>query len=294
MYNYGKIVPIVNIVGVVLLKISVYQVDAFTSKACKGNPAAVCLVDSSLSESAMLDIAAEMNLSETAFIEPLEGEGLPDTALYSIRWFTPKMEMALCGHATLAASKVIFECLGFEGNRILFRSMSGELESRRHARGFTLDFPADELQEPGPASDLLDAMGIRKYKEIIYGKNTGKLVVRLHSENEVRSLRPNFERMNKVKACFPIKGVGVTAEGEGGYDIVSRYFNPWAGVNEDPVTGSVHTVLAPYWSAVLGKKELKAMQASARCGEILIRMSGGGRLEFIGNAVVVLQGEIYL
>lgn len=280
--------------GVVSLKISVYQVDAFTSKACKGNPAAVCLVDSGLPESAMLDIAAEMNLSETAFIQPLTGSSLPDTALYSIRWFTPKVEMPLCGHATLAASKVIFESLGFKGNRILFRSMSGELESRRHGGGFTLDFPEDQLQEPGPSSDLLEAMGIRRYKEIVYGRNTGKLVIRLHNEKEVRDLRPNFERMNSVKACFPVKGVGVTAEGDGDYDIVSRYFNPWAGVNEDPVTGSVHTVLAPYWSSILGKRELRALQASERCGEILIRIIGGGRLEFIGDAVVVLQGEIYL
>lgn len=283
-----------DIMGVVSLKISVYQVDAFTSKVCKGNPAAVCLVDGILTEDTMLDIAAEMNLSETAFIQPLTGSGPADTDMYSIRWFTPKVEMPLCGHATLAASKVIFECLGFRGNRILFKSMSGELESRKHAGGFTLDFPADQLQEPGPASDLLDAMGIGKYKEIVYGRNTGKLVIRLHSEKEVRSLRPDFERMNSVRACFPVKGVAVTAEGEGEHDIVSRYFNPWAGVNEDPVTGSVHTVLAPYWSAILGKRELRALQASERCGEILIRITGDGRLEFIGDAVVVLQGEIYL
>jgi PhzF family phenazine biosynthesis protein len=280
--------------GVVLLKISVYQVDAFTTNACKGNPAAICLADSSLPTNLMLDIAAEMNRSETAFIQPLEDCNLSDTAHYSIRWFAPKAEMPLCGHATLAASKVIFDCLGFEGNRILFKSMSGELESRRHAKGFTLDFPADEPEKPGPVSDLLEAMGIRKYMDIVYGKNTGKLVIRLHSEKEVRSLRPDFERLKSVKGCFSVKGIAVTAEGEGDHDIVSRYFNPWAGVNEDPVTGSVHTVLAPYWSAILGKNELRALQASERCGEILIRIVGGGRLEFIGDAVVVLQGEIYL
>ena len=272
----------------------IYQVDAFTSKACKGNPAAVCLVDRDIEDEVFLDVAEEMNLSETAFIQPLEGGTPLKTVMYSIRWFTPKMEMPLCGHATLAAAKVIFDCFGFKGDRILFKSMSGELESRRHARGFTLDFPEDEPMESGPATDLLEAMGIQKYKELVYGKNTNKLVVRLHSEKEIIGLRPNFERMKAVKACFPIKGVGVTAEGEGDYDIVSRYFNPWAGVNEDPVTGSVHTVLAPYWSAILGKKELRALQASQRGGEILIRMSGGGRLEFIGDAVVVLQGEVYL
>lgn len=276
------------------MKISVYQVDAFTSKVFKGNPAAVCLIDSRIEDEVLLNIAAEMNLSDTAFIQTVEGSSPIKTALYSIRWFSPRMEMPLCGHATLAASKVIFDCLGFPGDRILFKSMSGELESRKHEKGFTLDFPADELREAGPVSELLEVMGIHKYKELIYGRNTNKLVVRLHSEKEVRSLKPDFEKMKTVKSCFPVKGVGITAEGEGDYDIVSRYFNPWAGVNEDAVTGSVHTVLAPYWSAVLHKKELKALQASERCGEIFIREVRDGRLEFTGGAVLVLQGEIYI
>ena len=276
------------------MKISVYQVDAFTSTACRGNPAAVCLVDRGLEDYVMQDIAAEMNLSETTFVQPLEEKSAYGNAHYFIRWFSPKMEMPLCGHATLAASKVIFDCLGFKGDRILFDSKGGKLESGRHAKGFTLDFPADEPVESSPASDILEAMGIRKYKDVVYGRHTNKLVVRLNSEKEVRSLSPNFEKMKSVKVCFPVKGVGVTAEGEGDYDIVSRYFNPWAGVNEDPVTGSVHTVLAPYWSAILGKKELRALQASKRQGEILIRIMSGGRLEFIGDAVLVLQGEILL
>ncbi|HYE83284.1 MAG TPA: PhzF family phenazine biosynthesis protein [Clostridia bacterium] len=276
------------------MKIPVYQVDAFTSKAYKGNPAAVCLVDGKLENAVMQDIAEEMNLSETTFVQQLEENDTAGTAQYYIRWFTPKTEVPLCGHATLAAAKIIFDCLDFQGERVVFRYIGGQLESRRHAKGFTMDFPEDEPLEPGPSSDLLEAMGIRKYKELVYGRNTGKLVVRLNSEAEVRGLRPDFERMKSVKVCFPVKGVGVTAEGQAGYDIVSRYFNPWAGVNEDPVTGSVHTVLAPYWSAILKKRELKALQASQRSGELLIRVAGGGRLEFIGDAVVVMKGEIYL
>jgi len=275
------------------LKIFVYRVDAFTGKGLKGNPAVVCLA-SGLPDEIILSIAAKMNVSETAFIYPLEDVDEIRTAAYSIRWFSPKLEMPLCGHATLAASKVIFDCLSFEGDRILFRSIGGDMEIRRHEKGFTLDFPKDVPKEAEPVPELLEAMGIRKYKELIYGKNTNKFVVRLQSGEEVRSLRPDFERMKFVKAGFPIKGAGVTAEGEGGYDIISRYFNPWAGVNEDPVTGSVHTVLAPYWSAVLGKKELRALQASERCGEILIRIIGDGRLEFIGDAVVADKGEIYV
>ncbi len=276
------------------MRIPVYQVDAFASKAYKGNPAAVCFVDSELSDGAMQDIAAEMNLSETTFLQPLEKSGPDGPGHYYIRWFSPKNEVSLCGHATLAASKVIFDCLGFPGERILFASAGGKLESRRHAKGFTLDFPADKPVEPGPASDILEAMGIGSYKDIVYGSSTNKLVIRLNSGAEVRKLSPDFEKMKSVKACFTIKGVGVTAEGEKGYDIISRYFNPWAGVNEDSVTGSVHTVLAPYWSGILGKKELLALQASERGGELLIRIMDGGRLEFTGDAVVVLQGEILL
>lgn len=290
MYNKNE----TTIAGVVFLKIPVYQVDAFTSKACKGNPAAVGIVDRELTDKVMQDIAAEMNLSETTFIRALAEEGPEGAAHYSIRWFTPKLEVPLCGHATLAAAKVIFDCLGFSGGRILFESSGGKLESKRCDKGFTLDFPADRPVEPGPSADILDAMGIRRYKDVFYGSNTNKLVVRLNSSREVRELSPDFARMKAVKACFPIKGVGVTAEGEEGYDIISRYFNPWAGVDEDPVTGSVHTVLAPYWSSVLGKKELAALQASERGGQLLIRLMDRGRLEFIGDAVVVLQGEILL
>lgn len=276
------------------MKIPVYQVDAFTSHAWKGNPAAVCLVDRWPDDRVMQDIAAEMNLSETTFVCPQEHEDSKGTGQYCIRWFAPRTEVSLCGHATLAASKVIFDCLGFTGEKVIFGSAGGTLESRRHVKGFTLDFPTDEPLEPGPAADILEAMGIEKYRDIFYGRNTGKLVVRMHSAEEVRGLRPDFERLKSVKACFPVKGVGVTAEGDGEYDIVSRYFNPWVGVNEDPVTGSVHTVLAPYWSQVLGRKELKAWQASLRGGELLISVLEGGRLEFIGDAVVVMKGEIFL
>ena len=276
------------------MKIPVYQIDAFTSHAFKGNPAAVCLVDKWPEDRAMQDIAAEMNLSETAFVCPQEHENSEEAGRYSVRWFTPKTEVPLCGHATLASSKLIYDCLGYEGEKILFCYADGILESQRHKKGFTLNFPLDELVEPGPSADILEAMGIEKYRDIFYGSNTGKLVVQLQSAEEVRSLRPDFERLKSIRACFPVKGVGVTAEGDGEYDIVSRYFNPWAGVNEDPVTGSVHTVLAPYWSQKLGRKELKAWQASERGGELLIRVLEGSRLEFIGDAVVVLKGEIFL
>lgn len=276
------------------MRIPVYQVDAFTGKAFKGNPAAVCILDRELDDNVMRDIAAEMNLSETSFLWPLEEPEPDGAAHYSIRWFTPSMEVPLCGHATLASSKVIFDCLGFSGERIQFESAGGRLQSRRHQNGFTLDFPADRPEEPGPASDIIEALGIRRYQDIFYGRNTNKLVIRLQSSREVRAVNPDFARLKEVKVCFPVKGVGVTAEGEEGYDFISRYFNPWAGVNEDPVTGSVHTVLAPYWSSILGKKELMAFQASKRGGQLLIRLLERERLEFTGDAVVVLRGEILI
>lgn len=268
--------------------------DAFTREAFKGNPAAVCLLDQVPEDNKMLNIAAEMNLSETAFVQALEGFDPSEAAMYSIRWFTPKIEVPLCGHATLAASKVIFDELGFNGDKIIFKTLNGEVESRRCKDGYTLYFPADEPVPVEPPSALLKAMGISDFGEAVYGKNTNKLVILLKDEQEIKNLKPDFEKMKLVEAGFPLKGVGVTAKGNAACDIISRYFNPWAGVNEDPVTGSVHTLLAPYWTEKLGKSELKAFQASERGGEILIRMAGKGRVEFTGDAVIIIKGNLYL
>lgn len=272
--------------------ISYYIVDAFADKVFGGNPACVCVMEEPLSESEMLSIASEMNLSETAFVvRPQNGGG---SGPLSLRWFTPVTEVPLCGHATMAASKVLFDELGYPGPQISFATKSGILEIRSSDSGISMDFPADTPEKVEPPAELLDALGIEGYSNAIFGRLTGKLVLQLWREKDIRDIRPDFEAMKKAGSGLPLKGVGVTAGGTGEYDFISRYFNPWAGVNEDPVTGSVHTLLGPYWGELLGKKELRAFQASKRGGSMLIKLLGSGRLELAGRAVVTARGELYL
>lgn len=269
----------------------VYQVDAFTDKVFKGNPAAVCILDREIDEKIMQRVAMEMNLSETAFISK---KNKKDNE-YGIRWFTPTKEVSLCGHATLAASEILFNQLNIPYDEVVFSSKSGELKAYKDAKGIRLDFPSDGAMEASAKEyiDLLKAMGISKYENIIIGKNTKKLVVHLGCQKEVLEINPNFEQMKRLNISS-IKGVGVTAESEYSHDFISRYFNPWAGVNEDPVTGSVHTLLATYWSEILNKDELRAYQASKRGGEIILRLQKNNRLALIGKAKTILKGELYI
>lgn len=269
--------------------IKIYQVDGFTNRLFKGNPAAVCILDEPIEDRIMQSIALEMNLSETAFILHKEKN------IFQLRWFTPKTEVDLCGHATLGASEVLFNGFNLEYNDIVYETKSGRLKIRKDTTGIILDFPSDEpvYNKSVDVEGLLKAMDIQNYKRIFYGKRTNKLVLHMDKEEDIVKIRPNFEDMKKLN-LKDIKGVAVTAESKGKYDFTSRYFNPWAGVNEDPVTGSVHTLLATYWSDILGKKILNAYQASDRSGEIGLRLKCNNRLELIGEAVIVLKGEIYI
>jgi PhzF family phenazine biosynthesis protein len=273
--------------------VKIYQVDVFTDRSFKGNPAAVCILEEPIEDKMMQAIAMEMNLSETAFVLPKENNFINGTNIFSLRWFTPKVEVPLCGHATLATSAVLFNEIKIPYDEIIYETKSGKLLSKRYKDGIILDFPIDK-----PVSsnffikpELLKVMGISKYKNIILGKKTKKLVIHLENYREVLNLKPNFELMKQLD-MEDIKGVGITAKAEGEYDFVSRYFNPWAGVNEDPVTGSVHTLLAYYWSGILNKRELKAYQASKRGGEIILRLKGDIRLEIVGKYKIILRGEI--
>lgn len=273
------------------MKIPIYQVDAFTKEQFKGNPAGICILEKEIDDIHMLLIAEEMNLSETAFISPYDGKTISASKAFKLRWFTPKIEVPLCGHATLGTSKVLFDDIGIRMNTIIYETRSGRLVSEKCDEGITLDFPIDEPSSIEPPTEILKAMGISSYENIIYGKSTNKLVIHLKTQNEVLKLNPNFELMKKIH-CNSIKGVGVTCIGNGKYDFISRYFNPWAGVNEDPVTGSVHTLLSAYWSDLLKKNEMRAYQASHRGGEILLRIERQGRVKLIGEAVIVLKGTI--
>jgi len=274
--------------------IQVYQVDAFTNECFKGNPAGVCILKESIEDKYMQLIAKEMNLSETAFVQSLEAIQINSTSIFSLRWFTPKYEVDLCGHGTIAASEILFNNIGIKNEKIMYETKSGRLIANKNDKGIALDFPIDEPLNVDLSKDILEAMGIESYENAVIGKNTNKLIIHLKTENEVLKLTPNFEKMKELEFERNVKGVGVTCIGNEKYDFISRYFNPWAGVNEDPVTGSVHTLLAAYWSKILNKDEMKAYQASDRGGEIILRILTGNRVELIGQAKVVLKGELYI
>lgn len=275
--------------------LKIYQVDAFTNKAFHGNPAGVCILEKPIEDEVMQSIAAEMNLSETAFLIPEKNVSINTSNTFSLRWFTPEVEVSMCGHATLATSAVLFEEFHLQSDEIIYETKSGKLVSRREGNRIILDFPVDTpiFRDLQINEKLLEAVGIKDYKNIFLGENTKKLVVHLENHEEVLKLNPNFEMMKQLDV-YGVKGIGVTASIEGEYDFISRYFNPWAGINEDSVTGSVHTLLAPYWSEILGKDEMSAYQASKRGGEMGLILKKNMRLEIIGDFVITLKGEIYI
>jgi PhzF family phenazine biosynthesis protein len=260
------------------MKLPQYHVDAFTHRLFAGNPAAVVLCDTQLSDELMQSIAAENNLSETAFV-------MKDHDRHHIRWFTPTVEVDLCGHATLAAAHVIFHHLGFTGDRLSFDSKSGLLHVRLDDNILFLDFPTDTLTPIDPPEVLTRALGtvlIEAYK----GRDDVLVVVA--DEASVASLAPKMELLSEVDS----RGICVTAPGDR-VDFVSRFFAPQSGVPEDPVTGSAHTTLIPYWSERLGKTRLHARQISLRGGDLVCRHLGE-RVEIGGQAVTFLVGEVVL
>lgn len=257
------------------MKLDLYQVDAFAGKVFEGNPAAVCPLQDWLPDKQLRNIAMENNLSETAyFVEK------GDT--YRLRWFTPVAEVDLCGHATLASAHVLFEHLGYDKPEIVFDSNSGLLRVRKENGMLKMNFPATIGEQVDPPETLLDALGTGA--EEVY-KATDYMIV-LESEDQVRKLDPNFFLLNKIDT----RGIIVTAPGED-YDFVSRFFAPALGINEDPVTGSAHTMMTPYWSEKFGKKEMKARQISKRGGTVMCTMLGD-RVEIAGKAVTYLEGLI--
>jgi len=275
--------------------LKIYQVDAFTDKAFHGNSAGVCILEEPIEDEIMQAIAAEMNLSETAFLIPEKNSLLESSNVFSLRWFTPKVEVSMCGHATLAASAILFDEFHVQTDEIIYRTKSGKLTAGKKENKIVLDFPLDTPVFDGfPINKkLLEAVGISEYENIFLGENTKKLVVHLKNHGEVLKLNPNFELMRQLDV-LGIKGLGVTASIGEDYDFISRYFNPWAGIDEDSVTGSVHTLLASYWSEILGKNVLNAYQASKRGGEMLLKLREDRRLEIIGDFIITLKGEIYI
>lgn len=260
------------------MKLTLYQIDAFADKPFKGNPAAVCILEEWLEDSLMQKIAMENNLAETAFVVNKDGK-------FEIRWFTPELEVDLCGHATLASAYVLFNIINIPDSTISFYSpRSGPLKVKKAAGGFmTMDFPADQLHEQPQLPELKEALGLSALKTF-KGKTDYMLV--FGSQKEIEQMQPDFLKLSKVDA----RGVIVTARGEQ-VDFVSRFFAPQSGIIEDPVTGSAHTSLTPYWSKTLGKTELTAKQLSKRSGDLQCEFLGD-RVKITGQAVPYLIGEI--
>ena len=260
------------------MKLQIYKVDAFTKQLFSGNPAAVVLCDTELSSDTMQLIAFENNLSETAFIFSVNNH-------YTIRWFTPKIEVDLCGHATLAAGHVLFNHINISGSKVTFISNRGPLIVRKKGEILFLDFPADPIIPAEPIDPLIAGLG-QQPSELYRGRDDYMAI--FENEDTLASLRPDMALISQV----PSRGVIVSSVGHD-VDFVSRFFAPQAGVAEDPVTGSAHTTLIPYWANRLAKNELIARQISKRGGD-LICTNLGERVEIGGHAVTYLVGEIYL
>lgn len=258
-------------------KIKLYQVDAFTEGLFSGNPAAVCVLDKWLPDETMQSIAAENNLAETAFIVPKGND-------FEIRWFTPAVEVDLCGHATLATAYVLFNCLNFREPEIVFYSRhSGILKVSKQGETLFLDFPADSPEKQVNRELLKACIGIVP-NELYKGKTD--YIAFVDSEETVKNLKLNFDAI----AALDARGLIVTARGNE-VDFVSRFFGPQVGINEDPVTGSAHTSLTPLWSEKLGKKEMTAKQLSKRGGSLTC-IDNGKRTLIGGKAALYLEGEI--
>lgn len=264
MFNFGANV-----------KLKIYQVDAFAGRVFEGNPAAVCPLDSWLPDDLMQAIAAENNLSETAFFVH-EGEH------FSIRWFTPATEVDLCGHATLASAFVLFNCLDYDHDKIMFDSRSGELAVSRDGDLLVLDFPA----QPPAACDIPDEIGAafgRTPVECLVGAD---LIVVFDSAEQVRTASPDIGRLRSLDT----RGIIITAAADD-CDFVARFFGPNVGIDEDPVTGSAYTQLVPYWALKTGRTKFHARQVSGRGGELFCELAGD-RVLIGGRAAMYLEGVI--
>jgi PhzF family phenazine biosynthesis protein len=258
----------------------IVQVDAFTNKAFSGNPAAVCVLPQPVPDEWMRNVAREMNLSETAFLTPHNGG-------FRLRWFTPAVEVDLCGHATVASAHVLWEDRHLQpGQQARFHTRSGLLLADRRGDWIELDFPAKLVTAVPAPPELLPALGVAQAAFV--GKNAFDYLVEVDSEETLRGLSPDHSTLRKL----PVRGIIVTARSSGGeFDFLSRFFAPGSGIDEDPVTGSSHCALGPYWSERLGKTDFLAFQASPRGGVLRVRVEGG-RVLLGGQAVTVMTADL--
>jgi PhzF family phenazine biosynthesis protein len=257
----------------------IYTVDSFTEEPFAGNPAGVCILSEPRADDWMKNVAREMNLSETAFLREQE-DG------FDLRWFTPSAEVALCGHATLASAHILWESGALRaGRQARFHTLSGLLTAERHGVEIELDFPATPDEPAGAPLGLIEALGV---VPSYCGKNAFDYIIEVESEDAVRRIEPDFAALRALEE----RGVMVTSvAATAGFDFVSRFFAPSVGIDEDPVTGSAHCCLGPYWGKRLGKQQMVAYQASTRGGVVRVSLEGS-RVKLGGRAVTVLRGEL--
>lgn len=262
------------------MRLDIFQVDAFSSVPFGGNPAAVIPLQQWLPDEQLQRIAEENNLSETAYF-------VRNGETFELRWFTPTVEVDLCGHATLAAAWVLFEQLGEQREVLRFNTRSGELRVSRGADGLlAMDFPARQPREVDIPAGLLEALGLSAARGLY---RTDDYVLVIDDAALLDGLKPDFAAL----AAFDVRGIAVTAPGRG-FDFVTRWFGPRVGVNEDPVTGSAHTSLAPYWAERLGKRSLRCEQGGARKGQLHCELIDGGRVVISGHGALYMVGKVFV
>jgi PhzF family phenazine biosynthesis protein len=259
------------------MRLPIFQLDAFATRRFRGNPAAVMPMETFLSDEILQAIGAENNLSETAFLVPSGGD-------YQLRWFTPQVEVPLCGHATLASAAVVMERLDPGRKRVVFHSKSGPLTVERKGTGYAMNLPARPSEKILPPPELARALGADPVEVTL---NQFNYLAVFNNEKVVRELQPDMGALARMDR----PGVIVSAASAGEFDFVSRYFAPAKGIPEDPVTGAAHCMLAPYWAKQLGKNDFRAFQASPRGGEVGCRLLGD-RVELSGDCVFYLEGEV--
>jgi PhzF family phenazine biosynthesis protein len=285
--------------------ITIFQVDAFTERPFKGNPAAVCVLDKVLSDSTMQKIAMEMNVPETAFATPAHKAGIVNSDRFGIRWFTPICETNLCGHATLAAAKVIYEIFENKSESLTFHGKNGDVTVVRRGGYLQLDYPAAQYKAAELTDYMSDALrleqtGIKEsFMEACESINPKMLLLRFRDQNAVKMVTPDFFELYQVQISLGYDEVIVTSKGDDRCDIVSRSFTPSLGIDEDPVSGAAHTLLTPYWCALLDKKSLIAHQDSKRGGELIAEIKDDprgyrDRVLLSGKSVIVMEAIIKL
>ena len=279
------------------MKIPLFIVDAFTTIPFKGNQAGVCVLTKKLDDQTLQQIAFEMNFSETAFISLINEKGdFSNSNTYNLRWFTPTNEINLCGHATLASAFILFTEYNNTSNRITFETLSGELHVSKEDNFYVMNFPVNEGHAIGAVKELQELLGLsdNDINAWLYDPVLTNILIEIQNDEILKRITPDFTKLKKYEGEYKLQGVMVTTKMlNSKYDFSSRFFLPWIGINEDPVTGASHTTLGPYWSRKLGKKNLFATQLSKRTGELIIQLAGDRTL-IKGNACITLRGEFIL